>query len=288
MKKYIILLITVFGLLSCTDTIGDNTQNCGTVTNVPFESFSYCGILKENPTKASFVILNSNEDVLKIFSACPTFDVAMPDFTQKRILGLYAGPKPTGGYAIKIQSVQEDDCQIIVEYFEKEPKKDELVTTVVTYPSDYVVLPKSQKPISFKRVYENVDSVVIGTYNGQCIDNGCQLFYKIDSQKVLQYLKVNVGAYDFTQYGFKALKYKDDLAAFAQKIPSELKSLKGQTKIYGSPDTHDQGGTYFEYNQGGVVTKVFFDNDATTDQNESILAFKKIIQDKIVELKTKQ
>jgi hypothetical protein len=288
MTKYIILLITVFGLFSCTDTIGDNAQNCGTVANVPFESFSYCGILKENPKQASFVILNSNEDVLKIFSVCPTLDVAMPDFTQKRILGLYAGPKPTGGYAIKIQSVQEDDCQIIVEYFEKEPKKDELVTTVVTYPSDYVVLPKSQKPISFKRVYENADFVVIGSYYGQCIDNSCQLFYKIDSQKVLQYLKVNIGAYDFSQYGFKALTYKDDFAAFVQKIPAELKSLKGQTKIYGSPDAYDQGGVYFEYNQGGTVTKVFFDNDATTDQNQSILTFKKIIKDKIVELKTKQ
>jgi hypothetical protein len=288
MNKYFILLITVFGLFSCTDTIGDTTQNCGTAANVPFESFSYCGALKENPKQPSFVILNSNEDVLKIFSACPTFDVVMPDFAQKRILGLYAGPKSTGGYAIKIQSVQEDDCQVIVEYFEREPKKDDIVTTVITYPSDYIVLPKSQKPISFARVYENENSVIIGSYYSQCIGNSCQLFYKIDSQKVLQYLKVNIGAYDFTQYGFKSLTYKDDFAAFVQKIPSELKSLKGQTKTYGSPDSHDQGGVYLEYNQGGVVTKVFFDNDATTDQNQSILTFKKIIQDKIAELKTKQ
>jgi len=287
MKKYFILLITFFVLVSCTDTIGDNVQNCGATANVPFESFSYCGVLKENPKQASFVILNSNEDLLKIFSACPTFDVAMPDFTQKRILGLYAGPKPTGGYAIKIQSIKEDDCQIVVQYFEKEPKKDDVLTTVMTYPSDYVVISKSSKPIAFQRVYQNNDYIVIGTYNGQCVGNDCLTFFRMDSQKVLRYLNVNYGLYDFNQYGFKSLVYKEDMVAFYSKIPTEIKNLKGQTKTFGSPDAHDQGGIYFELHEGDAATKIFLDNDNSTDQNENILAFKKVIQDKILELKGK-
>jgi len=287
MKKYFILLLVATSFFSCTDMTNDNVQNCGNIANTPFESYTYCGTLKENPKQPSFVILNSNEDVLKIFNACQTLDVALPDFTQKRILGLYAGPKPTGGYEIKIQSIQEDDCQIVVQYFEKEPKKDEVVTTAVTYPSDYVVVPKSSKPVAFQRVYQNNDYIVIGTYYGFCAGNDCLTFFRMDSQKVLRYLNVNYGLYDFDQYRYKSLVYKDDLATFYSKIPVEIKNLKGQTKTFGSPDSADQGGVYFELHQGDVVTKVFLDNSNSVDQNENILAFKKVIQDKIVELKGK-
>jgi hypothetical protein len=287
MKKYFILLIVTTSFFSCTDMANDNVQNCGATANTPFESFSYCGTLKDNPKQPSFFILNSNDDVLKKFTTCQTFDVALPDFAQKSILGLFAGPKPTGGYAIKIQSIQEDDCQIVVQYFEKEPKKDEVVTTAVTFPSDYVVVPKSSKPIAFQRVYQNNDFVVIGTYFGFCTGNDCQSFYKIDSQKVLCYLNINYGLYDFNQYNYKSLVYKDDLATFYSKIPVEIKNLKGQTKTFGSPDAYDQGGVYFELHQGEVATKIFLDNDNSTDQNENILAFKKVIKDKIVELKGK-
>jgi hypothetical protein len=265
----------------------DNVQNCGSTVNVSFESFSYCGVLKENPKQSSFVVLKSVEDVQKIFTSCQTYDVALPDFTQKSILGIYAGPKPTGGYQIKIQSIQEDNCQIVVQYFEKEPKKDEVLTTAVTYPSDYVVFPKSSKPIAFQRVYQNNDYIVIGTYYGQCVGKDCLTFFRLDTQKVLRYLNINYGLFDFNQSGYKSLFYKEDLAVFYSKIPTEIKNLKGKTKTFGSPDSHDQGGVYFELHQGDVATKIFLDNDNSTDQNENILAFKKVIQDKIVELKGK-
>ena len=68
-------------------------QNCGSTTNVVYESFSYCGDLKENPKQPSFVIINSNEEMQKIFTTCQTVDVALPDFTQKRILGLLCWTK---------------------------------------------------------------------------------------------------------------------------------------------------------------------------------------------------
>jgi hypothetical protein len=287
MKKFYSLLILSVVFFSCTDMTNDAVQNCGAVSNTPFESFTYCGLLKENPKQSSFVIINSNEDLLKIFNTCPTVNVSLPDFTQKRILGLFAGPKPTGGFGIKIQSIQEDDCQIVVQYFETEPKKDEVVATLLTYPSDYVVLPKSNKPIAFQKVYKNNDYIVIGTYYGQCVGNECLTFFRMDSQKVLRYLNATYGLYDFNELRYKSLAYKDDLASFYSKIPLEIKNLKGQTKTFGSPDSADQGGVYFELHQGDIVTKIFLDNDKTADQNDTVLNFKKSIQDKIVELKGK-
>ncbi|HEU4788744.1 MAG TPA: protease complex subunit PrcB family protein [Flavobacterium sp.] len=287
MKNLISILFVALSFYSCTDISDDNVQNCGSITNVAYESFSYCGVLKENPKQYSFVILNSSEDVQKIFTTCQTVDVALPDFTQKRILGIYAGPKPTSGYAIKIQSVVEDDCQIVVEYLEKVPKKDEVVTTVITYPADYVILPKSNKPILFKEVNQINDYVVMGTYFGECSGTDCQQFFRIENNKVLHYLKVNYDSYDFNQYNYKALGFKDDFAAFLLKIPTEIKNLKGQTKTFGSPDSHDQGGIYFEWSQGGIVTKIYLDADNSTDQTQNVILFKKVIQDKIAELKTK-
>jgi hypothetical protein len=287
MKNLILMLFVALSFYSCNDITDDNMQNCGSISNVVYQSFSYCGVLKENPKQYSFVILNSNEDVQKIFTTCQTVDVALPDFTQKRILGIYAGPKPTGGYTIKIQSVVEDDCQIIVEYFEKEPKKDEVVTTAITYPADYVILPKSNKPILFKKASQINDYVVMGTYFGECLGTDCQQFFRIDSQKVIHYLNVNYDSYDFNQYNYKALGFKDDFAAFLLKTPTEIAALKGQTKTFGSPDSHDQGGVYFEWSQAGTVTKIYLDTDNSTDQTQNVILFKKVIQDKITELKTK-
>lgn len=288
MKNLISILFVALSFYSCNDISDDNVQNCGIVTNVVYESFSYCGVLKENPKQYSFVILNSSEDVQKIFTTCQTVDVALPNFTEKRILGIYAGPKPTSGYTIKIQSVIEDDCEIVVEYFEKEPKKDEVVTTAITYPADYVVLPKSNKPILFKKANQINDYVVMGTYFGYCNGTDCQQFFRIDNEKVLQYLKVGYNSYDFNQYNYKTLNYKDNFAAFLLKIPTEISALKGQTKIFGSPDSHDQGGVYLEWSQGGIVTKIYVDTDNTADQSQNLILFKKAIQDKITELKTKQ
>ena len=207
MKNLISILFVALSLYSCNVISNDNVQNCGSITNVVYESFSYCGVLKENPKQTPFITVNSNEEMQKLFTVCETVDVALPDFTQKRILGLLAGPKPTGGYTIKIQSVVEDDCQIIVEYFEKEPTKDELVTTAITYPADYVILPKSTKPILFKKVSQLSDYVVMGTYFGRCTGNECRQFFRIENAKVLRYLKVNYGSYDLNQCSYRDIRF---------------------------------------------------------------------------------
>ena len=286
MKSLISIMLVVFSLYSCSDPIDSgDTQNCGVVRNVAYESFNYCGQLKENPTKPIYLLINSTEEMQQKFNTCGT--VTLPDFTQKRILGLLAGPKPTGGYNIKIQSVIEDDCQILVQYSEKAPTDGNSETQAVTYPADYVILPKSTKPILFSKVYDVVDYAIVGTYLGQCSGANCNPFFRIENYKVLQYPKVVNFPAAFNKTDYKALIFRDDYAAFLLKVPTEIKNLKGQTKTFGAPDDHDQGGVYLEWSQAGVVTKIYLDTDNTTDQTPEVIAFKKVIQDKIAELKTK-
>ena len=286
MKRFILIALTALSFYSCSDPIdSDNAQNCGDVRNVTYENFKYCGQPKENPTKPIYVLINSNEELQKHFAACDVS--ALPDFTQKRVLGLLAGPKPTSGYDIKIQSVIEDDCQILVQYSEKVPGANEVVLQAITYPAEYIVLPKSTKPILFSKVSTDIDYVIVGTYFEKCTGADCYQFYKIENHKVTKYPTVNNFPAEFNQTNYKALIFKDDYAGFLSKIPTEIKNLKGQTKILGSPDAHDQGGVYFEWSQGGVVTKIYLDTDNTTDQTADVIAFKKVIQDKIVQLKAK-
>jgi len=286
MKRFILVMLVALGFYSCTDPIDNEVQDCGIVRSVPFEYFAYCGQLKENPTRPIYLIINSNEELQKYFTTCDPIG-PLPDFTQKRVLGLLSGPKPSSGYEIKIQAIRENDCEILVEYSEKEPSPDEGVLTVITYPSDFVLLPKSNKPIIFSRVKEIADYAVVGSYYGYCVGTDCYQFYRTENYKTIQYLNVSNFPAEFNTIDSKTLAYKDDFTGFISKIPTEIKNLKGQTKTFGSPDAHDQGGVYFEWSQGGVVTKIYLDNDNTTDQTAEVIAFKKVIKDKIALLKTK-
>lgn len=291
MKRFILIALVALGFYSCTDPIDNEVQNCGSARNTAYESFKYCGQLKQNPTQPTYLIINSTEDMQKIFTTCDTYAKALPDFTQKRILGLLSGPKPTTGYTIKIQSVIEDDCQILVQYSETAPGTNGSEAAVVSYPADYIVLPKSTKPILFSKVNEIIDYAIVGTYVAdpavsQCAGD-CNTFYRIENYKILQYLKANSFPIDFNQLDYKALIFRDDYASFLLKVPTEIKNLKGQTKTYGTPATDNHGGVYLEWNQGGIVTKIYLDTNNSTDQSAEIIAFKKVIQDKIAELKTK-
>lgn len=286
MKRFVLIALIALSFYSCSDSLVDDVQNCGDSKNVAYESFNYCGQLKQNPTQPIYILTNSNEELQKQFTICETFAASLPDFTQKRILGLLSGPKPTGGYTIKIQSVIEDDCQILVQYSEATPNGVP-VTQATTYPADYIVLPKSNKPILFSKVNEVVDYAIVGTYYGQCTGANCYQLFKMENFKVVQYPKVTNFPADFNQTDYKSLIFRDDFASFLSKIPNGIKDLKGQTKTFGTPDSHDQGGVYFEWSQAGVITKIYLDNDNTADQTAEIIAFKKVIQDKTAELKTK-
>ncbi|TRX36449.1 protease complex subunit PrcB family protein [Flavobacterium sp. ZT3R18] len=276
MKNLILMLFVVLPFWSCTEASDNNLENCGDTTNVLYEGFSYCGVLKENPKQPSFLIINSNEEVQKLFTTCQTVAVALPDFTQKRILGLFAGPKPTGGYAIKIQAVVEDNCQITVEYFEKEPQKDEIVTTAITYPADYVLLPKSNKPILFKKVKEIVDYVVIGRYSFFCPSN-CSSTYRIDDVKTIRFLIGNT-----TSASYEVLGVKEDFSSFVSHIPQEFLALKGQTKEFKNDLIADGGGCFIEYHQGNVVTDIKFTNFNNPEKGqENLVKFMDYIYSKI-------
>ena len=69
------------------------------------------------------------------------------DFKKKNVLVLFQGQKNSGGYAIDIASVSNNDNTIVVKKSEIGPKKGEIATTVRTTPYCIALIPKGNKLI---------------------------------------------------------------------------------------------------------------------------------------------
>ncbi|MEO7977453.1 protease complex subunit PrcB family protein [Flavobacterium sp.] len=292
MKKFMFGLFIAFGISAC--SLGDNISEdtCGEYTNVAFSGFPLsCNYtLKNPPLNPIAFVANTQEKMDSYFTkhanSCPNPSDPTIDFTKYVFVGIFSGEKSTNGYGIKITSIVENSCNLVINFYEHGPQSGEAITQTPTNPSDYVLIPKTSKPIYFNKTLESPDKIIIGSFDGACTGSAaCQQFYQLNDYNIMNYLNVVYGSYEFTQYKYNAVIKRGDYTLFLKTIPTEILNIKGQTKTYGSPDSGDKKGVYFELRQGSVVTKIYIDNDDTEDQSAEIKAFKKAIQDKITALK---
>lgn len=285
-------LFIAFVISACSLADNISEEACGEFTNVAFSGFPLsCNYtVKNSPLKPTIFIANTQEKMDSYFTkhanSCSNSGAPSIDFTKYVFVGIFSGEKPTGGYGIKITSIVENKCNIVINFYEHGPQPGEAITQVITNPSDYVLIPITTKPIYFNKTAENPDKIIIGSFDGTCTGaNTCQQFYQLNDYNILNYQHVVYGSYEFTQYQYNAVTKRGDYTLFLKTIPTEILNIKGQTKTYGSLDTGDKKGVYFELHQGAAVTKIYIDNDNTADQSAEIKAFKTIIQDKITTLK---
>lgn len=291
MKKLMIGLFVAFGFSACSLNDGNNYVDCGTNTVVNFTGFPFsCNYtektLQNNPAA---IVVGSQEKMNEYFTkhanSCPVASDPNIDFTKEYLVGIFAGAKPTSGYEIVISSIVENNCEIVVNYYERTPAVGENVTQTPTYPTDFVLIPKTSKGMIFNKTTENADNIIIGSFNNQCLSSDCQKFYQINDYNTLKFLNVGAKQYDFGQYRYTPTIKRGEYTLLLKDVPAEILALKGQTKTYGTPDAGDQGGIYFQLRQGASLTKVYIDNNDTADQSAEIKIFKKTIQEKITSLK---
>lgn len=285
-------LFIAFGISACSLDNGTNTSvECGPNTNVEFTGFPFlCNYtIKTPPPSPAVAVIASQEKMNELFtktaSSCPVPSDPNIDFTKQYLVGIFAGTKSTTGYAIKITSIVQNGCQIVVNYYEKTPAAGETVSQTPTNPTDFILIPKTSKGFLFNKTIENPDNIIIGSFRNQCTGSDCQKFYQINDYNTLKFLNVAGGQYEFGQYQYTPTIKRGEYSLLLKDVPNEILALKGQTKTYGTPDSADQGGVYFELRQGASTTKVYIDNNDTADQSAAIKAFKKVIQDKITSLK---
>jgi len=291
MKKLMFGLFVAFGISAC--SLGDDAKyaDCGDNTIVEFTGFPLlCNYnVKTPPPTAAVAVVNTQKQMDALFekhaNSCAVSSDPNIDFTKNFLVGVFAGPKSTTGFALKITSIIENNCQIIVNYYEKSPAPGENVSQTTTNPFDVVLIPKTSKPFIFIKSNESADNMIIGNYSNQCTGADCQKFFQINDYNTLKFLNVAAGQYDFSQYKYTPTIKKGEYTLLLKDVPGEILALKGQTKTYGNPNESAQGGVYFELNQNAVITRVYIDNADTADQSAAIKAFKKVIQDKITSLK---
>jgi hypothetical protein len=287
MKKIILILTVVSGLFSCSPEPSLPVQNCGVDKNVTFTNSNRCTELKQESTYLKGLRVDTQEKFESLFKPCITADALPPiDFTKNIMVGVLAGEKPTGGYGIKIESIVENDCEAVIFYYETTPIPGQNQTQVITYPQDFVIIPKTTKPIFLRKINKNTNFVVIGSGSSFCPTN-CFSYFKINPYSVISYL--NVGSnfdLDANNYQFKSLVTEVDFNALVKAIPAEIIALKGKDKVYGCPDCADQGVIYFEWREANAITKIRIDPFDTSDQSSAVITFKKLLMDKITVLKT--
>jgi hypothetical protein len=290
MKKLMLGLFIAFGISACSLSNDDLNVDCGSNVDVSFTGFPLlCNYsVKTLPNNPVAIEIKTEKELLEYFTkhtnTCPNPSDPTIDFTKYELIAIFAGAKPTSGYAIKMTSIVENNCEIVINFFEKAPQTGEAITSTPTYPADYILIPKTSKRLFFNRASASADNIVIGSFASQCAGGDCQKFFQLNDYSVMKFLNVVSGSYEFGQYKFTSTTKKDEYTLFAKNITAEISALKGQTKTFGSPNTSAQGGVYFELHQGAAVTKIYIDNEDTADQTAAIKAFKKAIQDKITAL----
>jgi hypothetical protein len=80
------------------------------------------------------------------------------DFLRNFLVAVHGGACPSGGYRVSIEGIVHDEDHGTVRVRFEEPGPDEVVTLVVTYPQDTVLVPKHarcrQRQVHFSFVDE--------------------------------------------------------------------------------------------------------------------------------------
>ncbi len=77
------------------------------------------------------------------------FGAQILEYEELLYLLVTYGEKPTGGYAVEITSITEEDGKLVVTVDFSEPGEDEMVTQALTYPYDLAMLDDPGLPVEF-------------------------------------------------------------------------------------------------------------------------------------------
>ena len=72
------------------------------------------------------------------------------DFSREMVAAVFLGTRPTGGYRVEVTAVRGDGAALIVEYAERRPDGDALLTQALTMPYHIVKLATHAGPVSFR------------------------------------------------------------------------------------------------------------------------------------------
>ena len=73
------------------------------------------------------------------------------DFAKSMVVAVFAGSRPTGGYAVDVTQIEAKDGSVVVAYRERRPSPEDIVTQALTAPFHIVVTQAASGPVIFQR-----------------------------------------------------------------------------------------------------------------------------------------
>ncbi len=74
------------------------------------------------------------------------------DFSTDIVAAVFLGTRSTGGFSVEIIGARRESDVLIVEYIERRPGPDDIVTQVLTSPFHIVKVPRHAGPVRFREV----------------------------------------------------------------------------------------------------------------------------------------
>jgi len=153
--KFVSIVLIIF--LSCSSSKNkENTlKNSNESAQVLFE------ILVENETggfvKEEIRVIRDHTSLLAIYGYVnrvrkPGFSIPKIDFSKETVIAVFMGEKTTGGFAITIENVKEENEKLIVKIKETKPGPEDMVTMAITQPFCFVKISSVGKEFVFLKL----------------------------------------------------------------------------------------------------------------------------------------
>ena len=72
------------------------------------------------------------------------------DFATSTVVAVFVGTRPTGGYSVAITGARREGGTLVVEYVERRPGPDAILTQALTAPFHIVKLPRHEGAVTFR------------------------------------------------------------------------------------------------------------------------------------------
>ena len=103
---------------------------------------------------ATEVVVRSNGDWEKLWKSHAAAQQPVPaiDFAREMVVAVFLGSRPTGGFSVEIVGARREGEVLVVEYVERTPPADAVVTQALTTPFHIVRLDAHPGPVRFRRL----------------------------------------------------------------------------------------------------------------------------------------
>lgn len=75
------------------------------------------------------------------------------DFSTSMVAAVFLGTRPTGGFRVDIEGTRQEAGVLVIDYVERAPGADTIVTQVLTSPFHIVRIPRNDGATRFRRVF---------------------------------------------------------------------------------------------------------------------------------------